>query len=234
MGFYKYDLHVHTAELSPCGQVKIEKMVELYKNEGYTGIVITDHFRQKFFDDYQNWDQGIDEIMSAFTKAKKAGKKIGLEVLLGLEVNFDEIQGDFLIFGIDENFLRTHKNFPEGSLKDFNQLVAGKEILVYEAHPFRNKMKAADPELLDGLEIYNGNPRHDSNNPLAYLEAQKHNLKMISGSDFHQIEDLGKGGIIVSKKIINNQELLAVLRDEEFELIGEELPFVIESSEINL
>lgn len=35
-------------------------------------------------------------------------------------------------------------------------------MLFYQAHPFRNSMKITNPELLDGIEVYNGHPGHDS------------------------------------------------------------------------
>ena len=50
MTIYKYDIHTHTSEVSPCGKVEAEKVVELYKEAGYTGIVITDHYYEGFFE----------------------------------------------------------------------------------------------------------------------------------------------------------------------------------------
>ena len=36
---YLFDTHVHTAEVSPCGTVKAEKMVKLYRESGYSGMI---------------------------------------------------------------------------------------------------------------------------------------------------------------------------------------------------
>jgi len=55
--------------------------------------------------------------------------------------------------------------------------------------------------LIDGVEIYNGNPRHNSSNHLALEYARKNGLKMLSGSDFHQVQDAARGGIIVDERI---------------------------------
>ena len=44
--FYKYDLHVHTKEGSPCGKNTAVDIVRCYVNGGYSGIVITDHFTE--------------------------------------------------------------------------------------------------------------------------------------------------------------------------------------------
>ena len=224
---YKYDLHVHTDEISSCGKVGVEKLIVLYKNKGYDGIVLTDHFRQSFFGDFQDWKEGIDKIIEIYTKAKNFGANLNLDVMLGIEVSFAKNEGDFLVYGIDEEFLRNNNFILQGSLSDFNNIVKDRDILIYEAHPFRNKKKeAADPEQVFGIEIYNGNPRHENNNQLAYLEAEKYKLKMISGSDFHQLEDLGKGGIISSERITNSEKLINVLQKGNYKLIGEDLSYV--------
>ena len=38
------DTHVHTSQVSPCGKVPAEEMIELYKEAGYGGVIITDHY----------------------------------------------------------------------------------------------------------------------------------------------------------------------------------------------
>ena len=227
MSSYKYDLHVHTAELSPCGQVEIEKMMKMYKKEDYQGVVLTDHFRTRFFEDFNSWENGIDNLLSVFERAQQRGNKYNLDVILGLEACFEENNGDFLIFGVDEKFLKKYKNFIDGSLQEFSKIIDNKNILIFEAHPFRNKKDSAQPDFLDGLEVYNGNPRHDSRNSLAYVKAENNDLMMVSGSDFHQPEDLGKGGIILPQKISNSKQLVKQLKKGEFNLIGEELPFAV-------
>ena len=49
MNLYYYDLHVHTSNVSPCAHVKAEEVVRLYAQAGYKGIVITDHYSEKYF-----------------------------------------------------------------------------------------------------------------------------------------------------------------------------------------
>lgn len=65
-----------------------------------------------------------------------------------------------------------------------------------QAHPFRNGLKIVDPKHLDGIETYNGNPRHDSRNEIAKAWAQKFGMLETSGSDFHEREDFARGGVI--------------------------------------
>lgn len=41
---YKYETHCHTSEASGCGMSTGAEMAQKYKDEGYDGIFITDHF----------------------------------------------------------------------------------------------------------------------------------------------------------------------------------------------
>ena len=47
------------------------------------------------------------------------------------------------------------------------------------------------------MEVYNGNPRHNSHNDRALEYAEKYVLRQLSGSDFHHPEDLARGGVIL-------------------------------------
>ena len=91
--------------------------------------------------------------------------------------------------------------------------------LFFQAHPCRSYCNPRDPHLLDGVEIYNGNPRHENNNRRAKKWAEKYHLMVSSGSDFHQLEDAGLGGIILSTNVQDSRELAAVLKQGTAELI---------------
>jgi len=147
--------------------------------------------------------------------ALESGKKLGLKVLLGMEIRFIENANDYLVYGFDEDFLRENKELYKLNLKGFRELTKDKNILIFQAHPFRPAMIPAPPELLDGIEIFNGNPRHNSNNDLAYEYALKNQLLMLSGSDFHQKGDVAAGGIIISESIDNSKEFSDIIRNNE-------------------
>ncbi len=44
------DMHMHTKETSSCGEVPAAEGVRLYKEAGYQGIMITDHYHKQYFD----------------------------------------------------------------------------------------------------------------------------------------------------------------------------------------
>jgi histidinol phosphatase-like PHP family hydrolase len=67
--------------------------------------------------------------------------------------------------------------------------------------------------------VFNGNPRHNSQNPLALQYARQHGLLMSSGSDAHQVEDVGRGGLRTEKRITDLSMLKTVLREGSATLV---------------
>lgn len=212
---FKYDTHVHTSETSRCAKTTAVETVRLYKAAGYDGIVITDHFCTSFFDSIpgETWAAKVDQFLDGYRQAFAEGNKIGLKVFLGIELLFEENFNDYLIYGFDESFLYDNSGLCKLGLNDFKDFIKGTEIMTVQAHPFRRYITPVDPGLLDGVEVYNGNPRHDSQNHLALQFANKYNLIKSSGSDFHQIEDLAKGGIETQYPIKSINDFISVLKN---------------------
>lgn len=215
MTAYKYDTHVHTAETSPCGRVPAAEMVRLYSEAGYSGVVVTDHFTANVLNRqlFKGWGKKIDAYLKGYNAAVEAGKNYGLDIIFGIELTFDENKNDYLVFGIDEQFLRKNRDLHKLGLEKFRKLTAGGDILIFQAHPFRPFMIPAPPSLIDGVEVYNGNPRHDSRNDLACEYARKNGLMISSGSDFHQPADMARGGIILPERIRSQKELVQAFRE---------------------
>lgn len=203
MNRLKYETHFHTAETSPCGKVPASEGVRIYHDAGYAGIAVTDHYFRDFFDRQPqgSWKHKVDAYLKGYRHALETGIKIGIDIYMGMELRFDENQNDYLVFGFDEDFLYKNSSLYELGLKGFKKLTAGTGIIIVQAHPFRYGMIPAEPDLIDGVEVYNGNPRHDSSNHLAFGYARENGLLMISGSDFHRPEDAARGGIISRERI---------------------------------
>ncbi len=217
----KLEMHAHTSEVSFCAHVSAKDTVKLYKDNGYDGIVITNHYSRYFIDIMHDssFEQLMDFYMNGFKLAQEEGDKIGLSVFLGLELCFDcSLPTDFLVYGLDEEFLRSHKFLNQMDLDSFLNILPV-DALIYQAHPFRNNIHIIPPNKLFGIEAHNGNPRHDSRNDIAHAWADKFNLHKISGSDFHQTEDVGRGGLILNRTVKNNKELVDALRADDYQLI---------------
>ena len=77
------------------------------------------------------------------------------------------------------------------------------------------------PSYVDGIEVYNSNPRHCDYNEKAEAMAKENGLFYLSGSDAHRVDDLGKVGILTEKEIKNSDDFIEVIRSGRYELIKE-------------
>jgi len=216
METFKYELHLHTVEVSSCGHEKARDIVNFYKEKGYQGMVITDHFHEKYFRSLGNmkWEDKIDLYHSGFREAFDEGEKLGMDIFWGIELRFTDHVNDYLVYGLDDDFLKSHENMYEYTLSDFYNIVKDNDhILIYQAHPYRPGQSRANPAFLDGMEIYNGHPRHNSRNDKAQAFANKHQLLFLSGSDFHREGDEASGGIITTTRIKSPLELIHTLKN---------------------
>lgn len=212
------DLHIHTKESSYCAKVEAEKVVELYHQKGYGGLVITDHYNREYFGHFpdSSWKDKMDKYLTGYRQAKKAGEKYGMKIFLGIE--FREIShiNDFLIYGLSEDFLYGHEELYRLPIADASALFRQAGALVIQAHPMRTGVNVlADPGLLDGIEVYNGNHQWPYDRDAALKAASDYSLLGISGSDFHMTEDLAKGGVVFESPVIDYQDFLKHLRNRE-------------------
>lgn len=213
---FKIDTHVHTAETSACAKTMAREAVRLYKESGYQGIIITDHYYKFYFETSVEriWERKIDQYLRGYYQASEEGSKQGLKVFMGMEIRFTENSNDYLVYGITEPFLKEHRELYTLGLKEFKKFAENENFIIIQAHPFRKNMIVASPEDIHGVEIYNGNCRHDSGNELALTYAKKHSLMMSSGSDFHEPEDLARGGMLFEQDINTMEDFLNGLRDK--------------------
>ena len=221
---YRTDLHVHTSEVSPCANISAPDTVEQYKKAGYDSIVITNHYFAGFFerDPILSWEQQVERYLVGFELAREKGKEAKLHVVLGMELTFRENHNDYLIYGIDKEFLLRYPYLYELTLEQFKKLAEREGLVVYQSHPFRTRMTVMPVPLLDGIEVYNGGLIHDSRNPIAAFYAQLNHLKGISGSDCHFAENVATGGILTDEPVTASQQLVAVLKAGRYELIRSE------------
>ena len=106
---FLYDTHVHTIETSPCGKLYAADIVEWYASHGYTGLVITDHLHKQFLDTVgsgHDWDTVVEKYTAGYKAAVRKANEIGFTVILGAEMRFWDNDNDYLVYGIDEQWLR--------------------------------------------------------------------------------------------------------------------------------
>ena len=186
---FRFDTHIHTAETSKCGRIPAKQLVEKYHALGYHGIGITDHLHAEYIDLLyccDDWDTCVDRFLDGYRIAKMHGDKVGLCVVLGCELRFLENDNDYLIYGIDEAFLRSnpypYKMGPQAFFERF-----GEDLLILHAHPFREGNSFVRHDCIHGFELINANPRHDSCNAKAFEFAKQMPwLHRVCGSDTHR------------------------------------------------
>lgn len=221
----KFELHIHTLENDKCAMESGQSIVRLYKEAGYDGVVITDHYFKTFFDwfseefDLNDHHSIIDRWLKGYRTARAEGEAMGMTVLLGAEVRFDGPNiNDYLVYGLTEEFLY---NAPLlNRLKNLEELLAilPPEALIVQAHPFRDNMTVQSPEKLFGIEVYNGGTK-PIRNALARTFAEHYGKAMTSGSDFHSKHALARGGIITEQRIETMTDLLQTLKSGSYSLI---------------
>ena len=219
---FKLETHCHTSEVSGCSRLPAVQLVTQLKRSGYGGAVITDHFHHGYFDSLTgSWTQKIDCFLSGYRAACEAGAQAGLHIYCGLEFRTTTSDNDYLLFGATPELLYSTPELHRYTIPQLRALADREGLLLVQAHPFRTGLTREDPALLDGVEVFNGHPRHDSRNPLALEFAAAHpHLIRTSGSDYHRTQDLATGGIETDRDIRTPADLVKCLKDNAFTRIG--------------
>ncbi len=216
----KIDLHVHTSEISGCAHLSAEETVRMYAEAGYDALVITNHFasynKNRFEKHGRNF---IEEYEACYEKAKVCGEKYSVKIFCGYELRFDQNENDYLIYGMTVEDARECDKIFTMTPREFSDFAKERGILFYQAHPFRNRMTVVYPPYLFGIEVKNGNPRHDSRNEIALSWAERFGLHMIGGSDCHQSEDVGISGIVTDEDVNSIEELVEILKRDAYRII---------------
>ena len=218
---YLTELHLHTKESSSCSNISAKEMIEVYKEKGYSTIVVTDHCSKGKMERLGNisWKQKMNYVFTGFDIAKEYGESLGLNILLGVEITLYQTDSDYLVYGIDKDFLYNNEKIYEYSLPDLYDLCHRKDYILVQAHPFRDNIELAPLEYVDGIEIFNGCHDEVSRNEKAEEYGMSTNKILTSGSDFHNLEDLARGGIVTTEEIKDIKQLVTVLKNREYKVI---------------
>lgn len=223
---YLYETHLHTKESSACSHNTGAEMARAYKEAGYTGIIITDHFfyGNTAVDRTLPWKEWVEEFCKGYEHAKEEGDKIGLQVFFGWESGY---QGtEFLIYGLDKEWLLSHPEIKDATIEEQYRLVKAGGGIVSHAHPFREEDYIPEirlfPEYVDAVEVVNAT--HTSpvslghKNPLynekAKSYAKEHGLPATGGSDQHTTTMIG-GGMLFSRRLKDIHDFTKAVQNRE-------------------
>ena len=218
---YIYETHCHTAESSACASASGDKQARFYKERGFTGIIVTDHFLNgnTRAEPDMTWEQKVDVLCAGYEAAKKTGDLIGLDVMFGWEYGYRG--ADFLTYGLDKNWLLKHPETVELHPNDYFDLIHAEGGFISHAHPFREDwyidMIRLMPRKCDAVEIINS-CRKPFENEMAKLYADSYGLPYTAGSDNHHAAQSRLSGIAVNGRITDIGNFIRVLKSGKYEL----------------
>lgn len=223
---YKYETHLHTSPVSRCAKAGVRENLEYYKELGYDGVFITNHFLDGNIniDKSKPYAEKIDFYFSDYEKALELGKELGIKVFLGVEIS--EQGTDFLVYGLDKQWFLDHPEIMEMDRSAELQLMMDSGALVIQAHPFRARFPIRlFPKWSHGAEVLNS---HDlASSQLAQQYCRHYGLMEFAGSDNHR----GPGqsalaGIRCREPITSVEDFIAKMRSYQIEIFSEESPCI--------
>ena len=220
---YRIELHAHTKPVSPCSEIPPAELIQAYIDQGFHGVVITNHFNLEYLLGLPK-EEALDYYLSGYEETKKAAEGTGLQVLLGTEVRFNEHPNEFMIYGVDRQILSECYDYLEKGLAAYREEVKLPDSVLIQAHPFRDRMLRREPELMDGIEVFNMHPGHNSRvAQAAKLAASIPGCIKTVGTDFHHPGHQGLCALRVRQMPLNSFDLATILRsgDYVFELGGD-------------
>ena len=216
---FLYETHLHTVFSSACANSKGSEYIRLYKELGYSGIVVTDHFYHGNTAVPRGlpWKEWVKQFCKGYEEAKNEGDKQGFEVFFGWEETFDGCD-DYLVYGLDKEWLLEHpeaKNWTRGQQFHTVKDAGG---CVVQAHPFRQHSYISKIILstgcVDAVEVANATNFEQSYDGLAMRYAQNLGLPYTAGSDTHDARQVYADsvfGVYVQKKMKTIQDYVKAI-----------------------
>lgn len=185
---YRYETHLHTWPVSKCGGYSVRDNMEFYKEKGYDGIFLTNHFLDANIggDRSRPYSEQIEFFFSDIEEGERIADEIGIKFFWGVETSY--LGTDFLVYGLSKEWYLSHPEIMEISRKDMLTLMADEGALIVHAHPYREasyiECIRLFPRHVHAVEIFNcGNPGKP--NELAAFYAEAYGLPVSAGSDNH-------------------------------------------------
>ncbi len=215
--YYMTELHTHTSPASGCSDIDPKDLVRIYSENGYDSVAVTNHL----IDSKLKGETGEDKVkwyLEDYYKCVRAGADVGIDVIFGAEIRFDENNNDYLIYGIcPDDMLDIYKLLPYG-IDNFYREYKNEKNIIIQAHPFRDKMEKVSPQSLDGIEAFNMHPNHNSRVAMAAKYARDNKMITICGSDFHHLGQECLCGILTRKPVKDSYDVAKILKSGKYNM----------------
>lgn len=201
----KLDMHCHTAEGSSDSKVGIKEYIERLKEQGYDGMLVTDH---DSYDGYRYYRDNLKDEIKDFT------------VIKGIE--YDTLEaGHFIVIMPDDVELKIleHKGLPLFTLEKIVHAYGG---ILGPAHPCGEpflsiystgifKRNRSITKKFDFIEGFNSGEDLEANDKAVEI-AKEYNIPVTGGSDSHWSECCGYAQTIIEEDVHNADEMIAYIK----------------------
>lgn len=219
---YKYETHLHTAPVSLCARAGVRETLEFYKELGYDGVFITNHFLDGNInvDQSLSYEEKVNYYFADYEQGTAIGEEIGLKVFPGVELSYGGT--DFLIYGLDKAWYLAHPQIMQMKKSEELAFLMDSGALVIQAHPFREAHYIDHirlyPRQIHGVEVMNAN-RTEAENALAKLYAAHYGLLETAGSDNHVGPKQKKlAGICCETPICSVEDFIHRVKNQQIEI----------------
>ena len=215
-GYLMVDMHTHSSGVSRCSRVTPEELVLQKKQQGYDGMVLTNHCQQWYYLPEEH-EKYVENCIAEYHKAKAYGEKIGFRVFLGIEVTVLIPQYyDMLIYGATEEMLRNSPCLYQMSHQELFEYCKRYGALLIHAHPFRltydgRYIGPADQQYLHGVEI-NCTPKDLVLKEQLLQFAKESEMLVTCGTDYHAPDRTFRGGAYIPDTVYTATDLAAYLK----------------------
>lgn len=221
---FKYETHLHTYPVSLCANVSVRETLEFYKKLNYDGVFITNHSINNNDSNYvgKSYEEKVDFYCSAYDEGIEIGKELGIKVFFGMEITHRG--SDFLIYGLDKNWLLNHPEIMDMGINERLDLMRESGALIIHAHPFREASYIDHirlyPKKVDGVEIINA-CRTDLENTMAKFYCEQYSFIDFAGSDNHTASKQPKlAGVEFDTPINSVEEFIEKVKNREAQIFS--------------
>ena len=217
---FLYEAHLHTVRSSACAYSGGAEYIRLYKERGYSGIIVTDHFYNGNTAIPRNlpWREWVNRFCRGYEEAREEGERQGLDVFFGWEETFDGCD-DYLVYGPDKAWLLEHPEARNWSRRGQYLALRAAGGCVVQAHPFRQhryiRRVILSAGCVDAVEAANAGNYEQSYDALAMRYARRLGLPATAGSDIHETRQFREGeifGVYLAKKMNRIADYVEAIR----------------------
>ncbi len=219
---YRYETHLHTFPVSRCAGAGVEESLAFYKQLGYDGVFITNHFLDGNIniEEERSYEEKIAFYFSDYERGLEIGKTLGIKVFCGVELSYGGT--DFLVYGLDKAWFLSHPEIMDMKKSDELTYMMDNGALIVQAHPFREASYIDHirlfPQNVHGVEVVNAN-RTERENQLAGIYAQHCGLIEVAGSDNHAASKQTKlAGVCCEEPIGDTEDFIRKVKDRRMKI----------------